>query len=348
MVDRRYQRTLEQLREVASMFWPIELSQQEAQLSIIPKLLETQDQCISILSIEVADLASLFQIVEASQLSANLFLKHLVILSDFGGEMLQRLNSCFDSIFPSGTLEYIWNGSIRVYPFEGLPCMGKLTNSKLGIDGKRVLQYKALSPLCKDVIAVLLFGSSSTNERTAEILAKCEIGNYLGKPERLTKFIKQRYIWVSRITAGAQSNTLGHTAQNFVKKYLENHLSIDNIKIQRDSYLPGIRHTEENSEVFTNFDIVVSKSNRFVAIEVSFQVTTNSVIERKAGQARSRFEQIEEKGYKIAYILDGAGNFERESALRTLCSYSHCTVTFSTSELDLLCFFFKEYFTNVL
>ncbi|QFS47783.1 hypothetical protein [Nostoc sphaeroides] len=30
-----------------------------------------------------------------------------------------------------------------------------------------------------------------------------------------------------------------------------------------------------------------------VGIEVSFQVTTNSVIERKAGQAKSRFEQIE-------------------------------------------------------
>lgn len=346
MVDRNYQRTVEQLREVASMFWPLELSQQEAQLSVIPKLLETQDQFISILSIEVADLEGLFQIVEASQLSANLFLKHLVILSDFGGEMLQRLNSRFLSIFPSGNLEYIWNSRVRVYHFEGLPCQGKLTNSKLGIDGQKILKSKSLSPLHKDVIAVLLFGSSATHDRTAEILAKCEIGNYVGKPDRLTQFIKQRYIWVSRITAGAQSNTLGHTAQNFVKNYLESHLQIENLKIERDSHLPGIRHTGDDSEMFTNFDIVVSKENKFAAIEVSFQVTTNSVIERKAGQARSRFEQIDQKRYKIAYVLDGAGNFERESALKTLCSYSHCTVTFSTPELDLLCQFLQNYFTE--
>lgn len=328
------------------MFWPLELSQQEAQLSIIPKLIETQDQFISILSIEVADLDGVFQIVDASQLSANLFLKHLVILSDFGGEMLQRLNSRFSTIFPSGNLEYIWEGRQRIYQFECLPCPGKLTNSKLGVDGKKLLKDKALSSLHKDVIAILLFGSSATNNRTADILAKCEIGNYLGKPDRLTKFIKQRYIWVSRITAGAQSNTLGHTAQNFVKNYLDRHLQIDNLKIERDSHLPGIKHTGDDSEIFTNFDIVVSKENRFAAIEVSFQVTTNSVIERKAGQARSRFEQINREGYKIAYVLDGAGNFERESALRTLCSYSHCTVTFSNPEIEILCTFLQEYFTS--
>lgn len=100
--------------------------------------------------------------------------------------------------------------------------------------------------------------------------------------------------------------------------------------------------------MFTNFDIVVSKGNLFAAIEVSFQVTTNSVIERKSGQARSRFEQIDREGYKIAYVLDGAGNFERESALKTLCYYSHCTVTFSTPELDLLCTFIQKYLTNNL
>ncbi len=80
-----------------------------------------------------------------------------------------------------------------------------------------------------------------------------------------------------------------------------------------------------------------------MALEVSFQVTTNSVIERKAGQARSRFQQIEKAGYKIAYILDGAGNFQRENALETICTHSHCTVAFSRSELKVLCQFIQEY-----
>jgi hypothetical protein len=86
----------------------------------------------------------------------------------------------------------------------------------------------------------------------------------------------------------------------------------------------------------------VTNGINHIAIEVGFQVTTNSVIERKAGQARARYEQVERAGHRIAYVLDGAGNFQRETALRTICSYSHCTVAFSRSELDTLCEFVRE------
>ena len=87
----------------------------------------------------------------------------------------------------------------------------------------------------------------------------------------------------------------------------------------------------------TSFDIVVaSPTGKYCAIEASFQVTTNSVIERKAGQAQARQLQLHAAGHKIAYIIDGAGNFQRSSALKTICHYSDCTVTYKDSELDLL------------
>ncbi|MEH2092430.1 MULTISPECIES: hypothetical protein [unclassified Nostoc] len=54
MLNHNYQRSVEELRKLASMFWPSELSRQEAELSIIPKLIETQDQFIAILSKAVA------------------------------------------------------------------------------------------------------------------------------------------------------------------------------------------------------------------------------------------------------------------------------------------------------
>ena len=72
-----YRKTVEELRESASMFWPADLSQQEAELSIIPKLLETQEEFISILSVKVNDLNGLFQVIDAATLSGNMFLKHL-------------------------------------------------------------------------------------------------------------------------------------------------------------------------------------------------------------------------------------------------------------------------------
>ena len=103
---------------------------------------------------------------------------------------------------------------------------------------------------------------------------------------------------------------------------MQDNLGVIDITIRPNGHLLGVRHTDQESEKgLTIFDLVISKQDKFVAIEISFQVITNSVIERKAGQARSRFEQIENAGYKMAYVIDGAGNFERENAIRTLCTY---------------------------
>lgn len=346
VTNSKYTKTVEQLRKSASMFWPSDFSQQEAELSIIPKLLETQEEFISILSVKVNDLNSLFQVVNAATLSANMFVKHLVVLADFGGENLKRLNTQFNLLFPSKELDYIWNGKSCLYQFEALPVKGQLSNEKLGIDGKKLLKKQTLSTLHKDIIALLLLASSSNNQTSANFLAKCEIGNYIGEPEKLHNFIKQRYIWVSRITSGAKSNTLGQIAQKFVKDYLDKHLNISDIKVEQGGHLPGVRHTDDDNNRATSFDIVVSKDNKYAAIEVSFQVTTNSVIERKAGQAKSRFDQIKKAGYKIAYVIGGAGNFERESALRTICSHSHCTAAFTEGDLNLLCEFMQNYFSD--
>lgn len=342
MPQRNYQRTVPELRKLASMFWPSELSEEAAKLSVIPILLKTQDEFIAILSVPVLDLHNLFQVVNASSFSGNLFLKHLVILADFGGEQLQRVNSNFEMLFPSGKMEYLWNGELRIYSFQELP-VPNLTNSRLSISSKRLFKERELDKLLQDVAASLIFGSACTNEMTAEVLNKCEVGDYLGQPEKLERFIKQRYIWVSRITMGSRSNNLGQLAQQFVLEYLEKNLGVADTEFHSNGNIPGITHTDEQTNRPTSFDIVVSKDGRYVAIEVSFQVTTNSVIERKAGQSQARYNQIETAGHKIAYVLDGAGNFQRETALGTICSYSHCAVAFSRSELNVLCEFIRSY-----
>jgi len=342
MPQRNYQRTVPELRKLASMFWPSELSEEAAKLSVIPILLETQDEFIAILGVPIPDLLNLFQIVNASTFSGNLFLKHLVILADFGGEQLQRVNTNFEMLFPSGKMEYLWNGKSHIYSFQELP-VSNLTNSRLSISSKRLLKERKLDKLHQDVAAILIFGGACTNEVTAEILSKCQIGEYLGQPEKLEQFIKQRYIWVSRITMGSRSNNLGQLAEQFVLEYLKKNLEIENIELRSKGRIPGITHTDEQTNRPTSFDIVVSKNGRYVAVEVSFQVTTNSVIERKAGQSQARYNQVQNFGYKIAYVVDGAGNFQRETALGIICSYSHCTVAFSRTELNVLCKFIRGY-----
>jgi hypothetical protein len=343
----KYRKTFEELERVASKFWPSELSEIENKLSVIPELLKTQDQFISIISVETPDINRLFNIIEASSLPPNLFLKHLVILADYGGEMLQRISNEFSTLFPAGELRYNWRSQQHSYAFKALPNR-KFSNTALKIDGRELLNKHPLDDLQRDAIALLLFGSaySDGNQEVASTLARCQIGEYLGKPDELANFIKQRYIWVSRITSGATTNNLGQIAQKFVAQYVLDNLGLHNVEIKSGGRLPGVTHTDTATGRLTSFDLVVTKGVKYVAIEVSFQVTTNSVIERKAGQARARYEQINQAGHKIAYVLDGAGNFQRETALRTICSHSHCTVAFSRSELDILCRFLIEQFSK--
>jgi hypothetical protein len=342
-----YQRTFEQLEQVASKFWPAELSEIEAQLSIIPLLLQTQDDFVSLLSVNPREFEKLFEFVAFSSLPANLFLKHLVILADFGGEMLKRVSREFEMLFPEGKLNYEWHGEQRSYAFKALPNR-KFSNPALKIDGKHLLQDHPLDDLTKDAIMLLLFGSaySGGDANVAATLARCEIGEYLGKPGELARFIKQRYIWVSRVTRGAKANSLGQIAQNFVAQYLTDNLRLPGLEIKAGGRLPGVTHTDTTTGRATAFDLVVTDSVKHVAIEVSFQVTTNSTIERKAGQARARYEQAGAAGHRIAYVIDGSGNFERETAMRTICAHSHCTVAFSRSELGVLCSFLSEFFAG--
>ena len=342
----KYQRTVKELEQVASKFWPDELSALEANLSVIPLLLKTQEQFLNIIGIETPNLESLFAILESATLPANLFLKHLVILADFGGEMLQRVGREFAILFPQGELRYRWRGEQRSYFFKTLP-HSKLNNKTLGIDGKQLLVSRPLSDLQRDTAAILLFGSSidEPNLSIASALSRCEIGEYLARPDELSAFVKQRYIWVSRITSGAKTNNLGQIAQRFVAEYLREKLTGTDIDIHISGRLPGVTHTDASTGRLTSFDLVATNGTNYVAIEVSFQVTTNSVIERKAGQARARYEQVVKAGHKIAYVLDGSGNFQRETALRVICAHSHCTVAFSRPELDLLAQFLKEELT---
>jgi hypothetical protein len=337
-----YRRTPQELRQVATLFWTEELNNLADQISSIPVLLETQDRFISILGTGANNLDDLIQIVSLSGMPANLFVKHLMVLTDFGGEMLQRVNAEFGLIFPDKQFTYQVDGRLFVYEFRTLPITSKLDNKKLGADTNALSIPRGFDELLTDVVAILIFGRASTNEYTARVLEKCGVSRYLGYPTELHEYIKQRYIWVSRITAGEHSNALGQATQAYVRRYLESHLQLDNVRYSHGR-LPGVSHTRDQQQD-TSFDIVLQLGNKYVAIEVSFQVTTNSVIERKGGQARNRYEQINTLGYKIAYVIDGAGNFQRETAINHLCEFSHCTVAFSDSELDVLCEFIRDYF----
>lgn len=331
-----YKRTIQELESKATLWWSSQLNEANANISIIPKLLETQDDFLRIISLAKANPFKVFDLLEASEFPANLFLKHLSVLADYGGEPIQRLGRSFDDIFKNENgkylINFIWEATNFEYEFNTLPVRG-LGNKKLFMDGEGLNSVQPLSDIYRDMIVILMFGSTSTVSEEAG-LSKCEIGTLLGKADILEKFVKQRYINVSRITGGATANSLGQLAQKEVVSYLKSSLPKDYSVISN-----GYIELQENK---IPFDIVVCRENQYIGIEISFQVTTNSTIERKAGQASDRFNLMHSDGYKIAYVLDGAGNFQRQSALSTICKYSDCSVAYSDEEFEVLSNWIKE------
>ena len=78
-------RSIENLEQNAIKFWPAEIAVQEKDISIIPKLIETQDKFISLLNISDANPFIWKQtLLSTKSMSGNLFLKHLMVLSDIG------------------------------------------------------------------------------------------------------------------------------------------------------------------------------------------------------------------------------------------------------------------------
>lgn len=326
-------RKIEELEANALKFWPEKIAELERNSSIIPKLIETQDKFISLLNIADAEpFAWKNALITSKQLSANLFLKHLIVLSDVGGEKLMRFKKELPNIFDDDTMEFVWNEKTYTYKFQTLSGKKTWNNTHLMVDGVGLATPQKLTPVMEDIINLLLFGGAVTTDAIpVEIEEKCIIGTLIGHKRELDTFVRQRYIWVSRITGGATANSLGNLAQKYVIDYLEEKLPKWNFKKKQ------IEKISQNKRTLLSYDIVAaSPKGNYCAIEISFQVTTNSTIERKAGQAQGRQKQLSKHGHKIAYIIDGAGNFERSSALKAICQFSDCTVTFKDSELDKL------------
>jgi len=332
------------LEKEAVKWWPQSLKKQTAEISVIPLLLSTQEKFIAILKLCNKHPLQIFDLLAASKFPANLFLKHLTVLADYGGETTKRLNENFKAVFGNEKTEagkhfmdvMFQNITFR-YEFEALPIKGTLSNSRMGIDGKNIAKELPLDPIKKDMIMLLMYGSTTLNLLGAD-LEKCEIGAFLGKDEELNMYIRQKYIWVSKITGGATANTQGQLAQTIVSNYLEKYLDKD-YKVTKNGSIK-LNNYEKLSGM--PFDIVIEKEQVFIGVEVSFQVTTNSVIERKAGQAKDRQKLMHDMGYKIAYVMDGAGNFQRRSAVSNICKFSDCTVAYSESEFGVLLEFIKQ------
>ncbi|MEG0835435.1 MAG: hypothetical protein RR413_08315 [Christensenellaceae bacterium] len=347
MNEDKFERTIDELESHACKWWPKEVREEALKISVLQTLLDTQEKFISILKLaEKKNPISLFELLSASRFSYTLFLKHLAVLTDFGGEPLQRINKNFDEIFPNKILAFEVDGQKMEYSFIALPTAGVLNNKRMRIDTAENLSTDCTDiKLYKDIIMLLMYGAAATDASTRAILFKCTTYEYLGDDSKIEEYVRQNYIRVSRIIGGKTASDLGNVAQQYIVEYLTKALGNDYC-VKSNGTIPGV--TQNDGITLTNFDVVINRVNdvrrhkKYIAVEVTFQETSNSTIERKGGQARDRFERIVSSRNYIAYIIDGAGNFSRRSAIKILCENSHCTVAYTPEEFELLIEFIKE------
>ena len=346
MNDDRFLRTIKDLEQVGSKWWPKEVREEATKVSILQYLLDTQEKFISLLTLADRNKPEkLFSLIDASGFEYHLFLKHLILLTDVGSEPIQRFNASFSEIFPNCELIYNIGKKQYSYKFIALPTKGVPNNKKMQSDSLENLKTRCRNvALCKDLIMLLIYGAASVSARAAAVLYKCNASEYLGKEDLIKKYVRQNYIRVSRIVGGKEATDLGNVAQAYAVRYLAEHLG-DNYNVVNAGVIPGVK-MDDDKEV--TFDIVIDRKNddgrfkKYVGVEVSFQETSNSTIERKAREAQARFRNTQNKRCYVAYIIDGVGNFSRTSAVTDLCNNSHCNVAYTPEEFDLLIEFVKE------
>lgn len=331
-----FKRNILEIAQNAVLHWPDEVLDIAASKSSLPKLLATQNEFLAILLAANAEPDSWKRaLLDNKNIYPNLFLKHLMVLSDLGGEALNKLPPLVN-YFDTGVMIYIWDGQEHSYKFQEINTKCTLTNTALRVDAKKLREKSMLTNKIEDVCMLLLFGSSALNDKLPqEVKSKCNIGDYIGQTAELEAFIKQRYLYVSKQVSGATANALGHAVQQYVADQLRECLP-DSWEVLLDGSLPNVSHREDQKE--TTFDVVVkSKAGEYFAVEVSFQVTTNSVIERKSRESQNVKASCHAAGHKICYVIDGAGNINiRKQAVGVICENSDCTVAMSESEIQHL------------
>jgi hypothetical protein len=333
--------SIDELRDRALLWWPDEIRKEVATASFKDAMLVTFPIFQQTLK-ECTDLGSLIQKVkelnEEDKLPANLFLRHCMLFTDLGWEAVKKWygEETYSEMFPDGKFKV---GEIE---FE----MPKATNSKVRTKSKDIQEsysYELSSDQLEQIIAcikLLFMGSHSSLSQ----LERCNLSNYFDDEdgELFVADATMKYISVSKQTSGAEAAGSGDI--------LEKNIAIEPINAYLSENFPELEYVSKTSHEFVAGHPLVSdqwfvneENYRAVALEVSFQETTNSVIERKRKDAENR-KNLFPDNCKSAFVIDGVGSIEhRQNAVREILSNADIVVTAHADEISRLAEYIGEW-----
>lgn len=263
-------------------------------------------------------------------------LKHAMIASDVGAELLDRAKDFIAFHKIKALTVSLARERPKLHPLKTL---GSTFTRRLG--NKEIV--RANPDLLADLALLVLLGSQINELKRFPSFKRCCLGEICGNPDSLKGYFAQLYLEVSRQIAGKQTAKSGGPPQDLVKRHIEKRfVKSGRVRLRPDRRVPNFtggrkRQFDLVVEITTPKDVTV-----YAAIEVAFQETTNSVIERKAREAVTVFRSLKSEGNFLCYVVDGAGYFARPKALADIIENSHRRFTFRESELDALCDFIQE------
>jgi len=193
---------------------------------------------------------------------------------------------------------------------------------------------KANQKLMTDILNILCYASQSKEFSDFYTFQNCKLALLAGNHDLLEQHLLSLIVRSNSQIKQKRAVDFGNQLEKYIKKSINPTLTELQINYAHDSRYNG-----------QQFDIVLQKNDKHAIIEIAFQETTNSVLERKGKQAKNGlFEQIDKNGDRLIFVVDGAGYFKRTRALNDLITYSHLTCNVSQSGLNQLIQFLKEYF----
>ena len=261
----------DELRVHASLWWPAELREKEASSSIVPLLIKSQDKFISVLDVSDKSPDSWKDVLKATKdFPANLFLKHLMVLADVGGENLQRLRPELKKIFPDQKMDFVWQGQKHEYKFKAIFSCSRLDNKSLFVDGGSLPRSRDLTDQIEDVIMLLLHGAAVVDAPLPPMIGeKCMIGTLAGKKPEIQKFVGQRYIFASRAGGAAFCKT-DLPSLRWVKSSLRNNVGFSvRYRVLGACVVGSFAKGTSNSKSDLDIAVVVPTKPRVSALALS-------------------------------------------------------------------------------
>lgn len=257
-------------------------------------------------------------------ISQELLLKHLMLLLDTSAETLDRASM------------FISHKSIT-----GLTLYDKKVNFKvLGPSFTRQLSNKVISKadseLTYDLILLMTYSAESEEFKNYFTFNSCILSSLAGDEVMLNEHIKYLSLRNNSQIKQLKAVHFGHEMEIFIRKNLADTLS-----------RLGVSYAHDNRYNGQQFDTVLQKNDKFAIIEIAFQETTNSTLERKGKQAKNGlYKMIDNNNDRLIFVVDGAGYFRRKKALEDMIEYSHFVCPVSEIGLNQLISFLEEYFNN--